>query len=109
MIRPPPRSTLFPYTTLFRSHKVYDLSLDLRNATQKGSLGVLICEKQLQQSFRCQSSQFHSTGSGAWEHFERRFNMGEVGGDIGRVAKRFSRRPVELALYVPAPRSVLDV
>ena len=90
-------------------HKVYDLSLDLRNVTQKASLSVLICEKQLQQSFRCQSMQFHSAGGGAWEHFERRFNMGEVGGDVGRVAKRFSRRPVELALYVPAPRSVLDV
>ncbi len=90
-------------------HNVYDLSLDLRNASQKGSLSVLICEKQLQQSFRCQSIQFHSTGSGAWEHFERRFNIGEVGGDIGRLAKRFSRRPVELALYVSAPRSVLDV
>src|SRR5256885_3435068 len=24
MIRRPPRSTLFPYTTLFRSHKLYD-------------------------------------------------------------------------------------
>src|SRR5690554_7553220 len=24
MIRPPPRSTLFPYTTLFRSYRVYD-------------------------------------------------------------------------------------
>src|SRR5438132_4616943 len=24
MIRPPPRSTLFPYTTLFRSHRTHD-------------------------------------------------------------------------------------
>ena len=90
-------------------HKVYELSLDLRNVTPKASLSVVICEKQLQQSFRCQSIPFHSTGSGAWEHFERRFNMDEVGGDIGRLAKRFSRRPVELALYVATPRSVLDV
>src|SRR5688572_31267823 len=28
MIRPPPRSTLFPYTTLFRSHLVGLLSID---------------------------------------------------------------------------------
>ena len=90
-------------------HKVYELSLDLRNVTPKAALSVVICEKQLQQSFRCQSISFHSTGNGAWEHFEQRFNMGEVGGDIGRLAKRFSRRPVELALYVAAPRSVLDV
>src|SRR5438874_5361043 len=25
MIRPPPRSTLFPYTTLFRSRKLYEI------------------------------------------------------------------------------------
>src|SRR5690606_41142143 len=31
MIRPPPRSTLFPYTTLFRSH---DLSVLLRDRIQ---------------------------------------------------------------------------
>src|SRR2546425_5759787 len=29
MIRRPPRSTLFPYTTLFRSHALEDLVLDL--------------------------------------------------------------------------------
>src|SRR3712207_8668619 len=29
MIRRPPRSTPFPYTTLFRSHEVPDLPLDL--------------------------------------------------------------------------------
>src|SRR5947208_13152751 len=27
MIRRPPRSTLFPYTTLFRSHDVFDVGL----------------------------------------------------------------------------------
>src|SRR3989442_3231658 len=34
MIRPPPRSTLFPYTTLFRSHhpRVAPRRLDLRAA-----------------------------------------------------------------------------
>src|SRR2546430_11850478 len=28
MIRRPPRSTLFPYTTLFRSHKVFPIFID---------------------------------------------------------------------------------
>src|SRR5438445_8519969 len=35
MIRPPPRSTLFPYTTLFRSGELpeifHDISADVRN------------------------------------------------------------------------------
>src|SRR3712207_8257966 len=30
MIRRPPRSTLFPYTTLFRSHRLGDRGRDLR-------------------------------------------------------------------------------
>src|SRR3989442_10062211 len=34
MIRRPPRSTLFPYTTLFRSH--YEIDLALREDLQRG-------------------------------------------------------------------------
>src|SRR2546430_4502070 len=33
MIRRPPRSTLFPYTTLFRSHQVYPL-IDTETSTE---------------------------------------------------------------------------
>src|SRR3712207_9239944 len=39
MIRRPPRSTLFPYTTLFRSHQLLDLQeveLDRRLAAEEG-------------------------------------------------------------------------
>src|SRR3712207_8262384 len=39
MIRRPPRSTLFPYTTLFRSHGRIDLRQRLRDAvTQRAGL-----------------------------------------------------------------------
>src|SRR3712207_9383745 len=31
MIRRPPRSTLFPYTTLFRSQRLRDVGLDIRH------------------------------------------------------------------------------
>src|SRR2546430_9554292 len=34
MIRRPPRSTLFPYTTLFRSHVVGNLTIKLNNNTK---------------------------------------------------------------------------
>src|SRR5258707_10450915 len=34
MIRRPPRSTLFPYTTLFRSHACYPRDLDTRRHTR---------------------------------------------------------------------------
>src|SRR5437870_8373406 len=36
MSRPPPRSTLFPYTTLFRSQSVADLANQIRQRTQAG-------------------------------------------------------------------------
>src|SRR2546430_12931401 len=36
MIRPPPRSTLFPYTTLFRSRRRHFR----RNVEQRGDIGV---------------------------------------------------------------------
>src|SRR3712207_8219518 len=38
MIRRPPRSTLFPYTTLFRSHRVHDFeeAVELANASPYG-------------------------------------------------------------------------
>src|SRR5687768_17729302 len=35
MIRPPPRSTLFPYTTLFRSHAVERIDQSLHPAVRK--------------------------------------------------------------------------
>src|SRR3712207_8412524 len=34
MIRRPPRSTLFPYTTLFRSSAMFGYATDLRSTTQ---------------------------------------------------------------------------
>src|SRR5688572_31348515 len=36
MIRRPPRSTLFPYTTLFRSHEVLRRTLDVQHAAAGG-------------------------------------------------------------------------
>ncbi len=89
--------------------KYYVLSLDFRSVNRKASLSIPICEKQLQKSFRCQWFQFQSSRVGAWEHFEKRFDMGEVGGNVGRMTGRLSRRPVELALYSPGEGSVLDV
>src|SRR2546421_4760475 len=39
MIRRPPRSTLFPYTTLFRSHEDYVLHYDLAQRTRDRAPG----------------------------------------------------------------------
>src|SRR2546430_9228391 len=40
MIRRPPRSTLFPYTTLFRSHLRNELALALRGQNSLLALGI---------------------------------------------------------------------
>src|SRR2546430_4131984 len=42
MIRRPPRSTLFPYTTLFRSHVFAELPVTARRALHEPA--VLVCE-----------------------------------------------------------------
>src|SRR3712207_7595222 len=40
MIRRPPRSTLFPYTTLFRSCDTYDVALDVQDTNYQPQTGV---------------------------------------------------------------------
>src|SRR3712207_8419656 len=42
MIRRPPRSTLFPYTTLFRSHVEGTVDLHLQRMTPTGRLAVML-------------------------------------------------------------------
>src|SRR3712207_7147508 len=44
MIRPPPRSTLFPYTTLFRSHA--DLADVVQNAGEADAVHAVLVEPQ---------------------------------------------------------------
>src|SRR5436189_806858 len=41
MIRPPPRSTLFPYTTLFRSRADVDAELERGGGDQRAQLALL--------------------------------------------------------------------
>src|SRR3989441_8672727 len=46
MIRRPPRSTLFPYTTLFRSEDPQNLGAIVRTALAAGADGVVIPERR---------------------------------------------------------------
>src|SRR5688572_31063549 len=57
MIRRPPRSTLFPYTTLFRSDLDHDLSMRLRRAGYRLSIAAdLIAFHEDRKSTRLNSS-----------------------------------------------------
>src|SRR5438876_8134739 len=42
MIRPPPRSTLFPYTTLFRSTSADEAEIPLARACQDGTVNCYL-------------------------------------------------------------------
>src|SRR3712207_8212621 len=52
MIRRPPRSTLFPYTTLFRSHLYLHQGLDLAAAVQQWSTVTGIPPAQFGKPYR---------------------------------------------------------
>src|SRR5256885_11462118 len=50
MIRRPPRSTLFPYTTLFRSHKLFSTKETLEWAAQgcrTAGIGCIECKAKM--------------------------------------------------------------
>src|SRR5690348_17358082 len=47
MIRPPPRSTLFPYTTLFRSAMVFQSGALLNSLTVGENVGLYLTEHRL--------------------------------------------------------------
>src|SRR5438067_13404553 len=71
MIRPPPRSTLFPYTTLFRSH------------------GVLHTFEYVEKHARVASESFHKAGVAARAHIH-------VGAAIEKLREVEAEGPFDL-------------
>src|SRR5258708_16726336 len=47
MIRRPPRSTLFPYTTLFRSHAFFAIGRVSRDIGSQSSIGLLYADREV--------------------------------------------------------------
>ena len=83
----------------------YALSLDMRSSPSSATLGVALCEKSFQQSFRCEQASFATTtGGGQWEHHEVTFNSGEIGSGPWLL-----RRPVVLSLANGQQASRIDV
>src|SRR2546422_6430419 len=73
MIRRPPRSTLFPYTTLFRSQNIY-----LGRERRRGRWGRDWHVRLFQRSRRFVETRVH-------EHLERVPDTGELSGCIGNA------------------------
>ncbi len=83
----------------------YTLSLDIRSAAPKSALGVSLCEKSVQYSFRCEELGIQvKTGGSQWEHHEVAFNSGEIGSGPWLL-----RRPVVVSLANAQPASRIDV
>src|SRR3989442_5726984 len=62
MIRRPPRSTLFPYTTLFRSRQIEAAQELLRGVVLKGEGIVFVCtKKQLKNIIQVEAQRCAST------------------------------------------------
>src|SRR2546430_11978500 len=55
MIRRPPRSTLFPYTTLFRSHHAHDLRRGTDLAAEPRGQGAVDAERSEEHTSELQS------------------------------------------------------
>src|SRR3712207_7392909 len=61
MIRRPPRSTLFPYTTLFRSHLRHSRSSSEASAERKPSSHVLTVLLRRSRTVRARRSEEHTS------------------------------------------------
>src|SRR3989449_11682005 len=84
MIRRPPRSTLFPYTTLFRSHLA-----ELKDPVTRGAAWVTLWEELLDQ--RVRPSDFFDLALRALPHEDTEQNVQLVVGYVDDAFWRFIR------------------
>jgi hypothetical protein len=79
--------------------------MDLRSPATGAALDALLCEKSLQQSFRCASASFPVTTSDfAWGRHERKIDTEFIGS-----GSPLQRRPVVLVLVNSGKASAVDV
>src|SRR2546422_5043101 len=103
MIRRPPRSTLFPYTTLFRSHGVYDEFAgsrvptdNVRGATGRGdSVEGGVARIRISRGLGGEVPRRVRFEVGASEHRPR---LGGHGGGSGRRGRRHHPIPCRLPI-----------
>src|SRR3712207_9445617 len=90
MIRRPPRSTLFPYTTLFRSHGVVDRGLH-RPAALAGVLGVAAQPGQVVVLLKRVDHEVEQPGPDDGALLPAGDDGGDVGDDVGRPDRERTR------------------
>ncbi len=83
----------------------YTLSLDLRSARANSTIAVSVCEKSVQQSFRCKELRFQvNTAGNDWSHNQASFDSGEIG-----AGPRLLTRPVVLSIANAGSSTIIDV
>jgi hypothetical protein len=88
-----------------RDGERYTLTLDLRSADAQAQLGVHLCERSAQQSFRCVEMLLRPRdGRGSWERQQGVLATGEVGSGLPLL-----RRPVVLSFSNGRKQTVIDV
>src|SRR5258708_17408829 len=100
MIRRPPRSTLFPYTTLFRSHSL----LDIWMFKCQGLNAVSECISDLSQSVDLMRSEEHTSELQSPDHLVCRLLLEKKKkqkANTQAATKYKSRLTVQLATCIP--------
>src|SRR5260221_14743781 len=83
MIRRPPRSTLFPYTTLFRSAKRHEALGGFRPFKIRGQRGVELIDDRLRRAGTGEKA-LPAAGIVAWDRFGKRRHAGQFRISLGR-------------------------
>ncbi len=92
-----------------KPHAAYQLTMDLRSADENQRLSIMICEKSLQYSFRCQST-VKSTHGPDWHTIQQSIDSGELAAAAPDIANGWFTRPVQLALQnISADGKIIDV
>jgi hypothetical protein len=88
-----------------KTGRSYTLSLDMRSADPKAKVDVMLCEKSVQSSFRCEAATLRrQPAATGWERREATLNAGQVGSGPWLL-----RRPVVLSMTNGQGGTVVDV
>src|SRR2546429_5985839 len=101
MIRRPPRSTLFPYTTLFRSPALFEEALQW--LVEQG-VGVASVHSPLLRAHLVARSEEHTSELQSRLHLVCRLLLEKKKQADGRIQRRIHTHVRPLSLTVPAPR-----
>ena len=83
----------------------YRLSLDMRSTDPKAAVDVSLCEKSLQQSFRCIGTKLEADGPGnSWQHRTATLNSGAIGSGSWPL-----QRPVVLSVASALKNGLVEV